>query len=80
MRMGGHSHARRARINRPVTSLALLCRSRSDRDDAPAPPGRELDGAGGARVQRVVLADPHAVAGVEARAALPTMISPPVTV
>src|SRR3954452_2706653 len=51
-----------------IVSGAL--RLASDRHDAPAPPGRELHDPRGARVQRVVLADPDAVAGMEARAAL----------
>src|SRR3954471_8253896 len=43
---------------------------RRDRHDATAPPGRELHGPRRAGVERVVLADPDALAGMEAGAAL----------
>ncbi len=62
----------RAACAAPRARAAQLspARRRQHADDAPAPAGRELHGAGGARVERVVLADADAFAGLEAGAAL----------
>src|SRR3954468_7772664 len=50
--------------------VSVARRPADDRHDAPAPAGRELHGPRRAGVERVVLADPDALAGMEARTAL----------
>src|SRR3954468_13964017 len=50
--------------------VSVARRPADDRHDAPAPAGREPHGPRRAGVERVVPADPDALAGMEARAAL----------
>src|SRR5579871_821224 len=73
--MDRRSHDRRLRIK---TQLAQNCANSAaesllggfDRDDPPAPAARELHGPAVSGIDRVVLADPDAVTGLELGAAL----------